>query len=137
MVAYHVGEHVLSHEAYMRALGASPDSIRYPGFSNDPLDAFRDLASDLEQFASEFTIGDASVLRAAAPIEAARQAEALRVMRAASAGDERNRAEAKRLFRAGDYARVVVLLDALQYPELMSPSEKKALALARRRASEG
>jgi len=41
----------------MRAqLGPSAGN-RYPGFSDDPLDAFRGLLHDLERYASDFLVG--------------------------------------------------------------------------------
>jgi hypothetical protein len=40
----------------MRALGCRKESA-YPGFSADPLDGFRRLASDLERFGDEFLKG--------------------------------------------------------------------------------
>ena len=44
----------LRHVDYMRALKARN---QYPGFSDDPLDGFRHLLHDLEQYASDFIDG--------------------------------------------------------------------------------
>jgi hypothetical protein len=57
MVSYSVSEHTLSHEDYMRSLGVY-GRHRYPGFAEDPLQAFRDLASDIEEFAQDWLLGD-------------------------------------------------------------------------------
>ena len=64
LVRYHVGPVTLSHEDYMRHTGHRSDA-KYPGFSTDPLDAFRGLAHDLEHFCGDFISGTgASVLTA-------------------------------------------------------------------------
>jgi hypothetical protein len=55
LVRYHVRKASVSHEAYMRELGVWAQ-CRYPGFSDNPMDAFHDLAHDL-QFAGDFLSG--------------------------------------------------------------------------------
>src|ERR1700688_2219268 len=57
LVRYHIGELSLSHEEYMSALVGPNGGNKYPGFSNDPIDAFRDLAYDLERFCRDFLSG--------------------------------------------------------------------------------
>jgi len=42
---------------------------------------------------------------------------------------------ARERFQAGDYERVVDLLGSLQYPDLLEPSERTRLEIARRRAA--
>lgn len=69
MVKYQIGDQSASHEAYMRELRAWQD-CRYPGFSQEPIVAFHDLAHDL-QFASDFTEGTGEVLIRASEREAA------------------------------------------------------------------
>jgi hypothetical protein len=56
-VVYRVGDRWLAHEDFMRVT-AGRGNHRYPGFSDDPLDAFRDLAADLNQFGGSFFTGD-------------------------------------------------------------------------------
>jgi hypothetical protein len=58
-VTYHFGKASLDHEAYMRALLGDAGGNRYPGFSDNPLDAFGDLAVDLQSFAGAFLSNDA------------------------------------------------------------------------------
>jgi hypothetical protein len=58
LVTYHCGETSLDHESYMHALLGTNGGNRYPGFSEDPLDAFRGLAYDLENFATAFLNGN-------------------------------------------------------------------------------
>ena len=55
LVTYHVGEASLSHTDYMRALKANN---QYPGYSHDPLAAFRHLSHDLEHYATDFLSGN-------------------------------------------------------------------------------
>ena len=57
MVSYHLGKASLSHDDFMLSVLGKPWASHYPGFSNDPLDGFRHLREDLEQFASDFLLG--------------------------------------------------------------------------------
>ncbi len=59
LVTYYFGSLSLTHEAYMRAILGPKGGNMYPGFSEEPLDAFRGLASDLETKAQAFLEGDA------------------------------------------------------------------------------
>jgi len=56
IAAYVARERLLLHPDYMAGLGAS-GAMRYPGFSSDPLDAFRRLRADLVRFARPFLAG--------------------------------------------------------------------------------
>jgi len=56
LVTYHIAELSLSHEDYMVHV-AGKGKYQYPGFSSDPLDGFKHLASDLENYASDFLSG--------------------------------------------------------------------------------
>jgi hypothetical protein len=64
MLSYAIGSNSASHGAYMRELGVL-QNCRYPGFSQDPLAAFEDLAHDLE-FAKDFVAGSGELLLRAA-----------------------------------------------------------------------
>jgi hypothetical protein len=57
MVSYHLGSHSMSHEDYMHAVLGKRHASKYPGFSNQPMDAFRDLLSDLKEHGSDFLDG--------------------------------------------------------------------------------
>jgi len=63
LVTYHVGELALSHEAYMEALLGRHGASRYPGFSADPIDGFRDLAADLQEHCMDFVVGPGDEFR--------------------------------------------------------------------------
>jgi len=56
LVTYHMAKLSLSHEDYMMHV-ATKGEFQYPGFSSDPLEGFKHLASDLENYASDFLTG--------------------------------------------------------------------------------
>src|SRR5262252_3101512 len=58
LVTYHFGEMALSHEEYMYALLGPKGGNKYPCFSDEPFEAFRGIAHDLEKFAIAFLTGD-------------------------------------------------------------------------------
>jgi hypothetical protein len=121
------------HEPYMRAVGVQPGENAYPGFSDDSLEAFRHLRTDLHRFGHDFLAGDASILIRAASEEASRRSELQRRQMASYTGDDADRRRARELFRAKDYVEVVSVLDALKYPEFMDDFERKILEVARRK----
>jgi hypothetical protein len=60
LVRYHVDGQNLTHEELVRAVRTTNgihEEGAYPGFSDDPLDAFRRLRGDLERFGRVFTSG--------------------------------------------------------------------------------
>lgn len=58
LVTYHFGQSCIDHESYMHVLLGDKRGSRFPGFSDDPLAAFRDLAHDIRNFAAAFLEGD-------------------------------------------------------------------------------
>ncbi len=58
LVTYHFGDVCIDHESCMRVVLGSKGGNKYPGFSRDPLDAFRDLAYDVRNFCAAFLEGD-------------------------------------------------------------------------------
>jgi hypothetical protein len=62
MVAYHLESRSISHEDYMCSVLGKHFASHYPGFSGDPLDAFRDLGLDLKEHGADFLEGSDSVL---------------------------------------------------------------------------
>lgn len=133
LVRYHWGSSNASHEFYVRELGRSAEA-RFPGFPDDPLAAFDDLAADLELVRADFLEGDGSALRRAAAAEEAVNERQMRELNAASVGDLRARAAAREAFRAQRYAEVVRHLESVGFPDLLSPVEQRLLELARARA---
>ena len=66
LVNYHVGSVSLSHEDYMWSVLGKRWASHYPGFSKDPLDGFRDLRRDLEEYgAALLSETDADFLKCA------------------------------------------------------------------------
>jgi hypothetical protein len=55
-----LGSLTLSHEDYLWSALGSRDQGQYPGFSDEPLDAFRHLARDIRAYCGAFISGDAS-----------------------------------------------------------------------------
>lgn len=64
LVRYHAGEESISHEDYMWAVTGRRWATEYPGFSADPLDGFRHLRADLEDYALVFLDGSDAELSA-------------------------------------------------------------------------
>lgn len=129
LVTYHAGAAAVSHEAYMAHLGVM-DRCRYPGFSDDPLQAFHDLAHDLG-FAADFLSGDASMLIAAAAAENTildAQRDAL------STGQHGELERMRENFWAGRYREVVDAYAKLSKPHLLTDAQVKMVELARKRA---
>ncbi|HEY1484210.1 MAG TPA: hypothetical protein VGF19_15870 [Candidatus Acidoferrum sp.] len=59
LVTYHYGDSSMTHTDYMTAVLEGTPGNKYPGFSSERLDAFRDLAFDIDNFAGAFLTGDA------------------------------------------------------------------------------
>ena len=57
LVTYHMGALAITHELYMHSLLGSRGGNKYPGFSDDPLEAFHGLAFDLKTFCADFLSG--------------------------------------------------------------------------------
>lgn len=56
LVTYHLAGREMSHQDFMTSLGVTDDA-RYPGFSEDPQEAFADLAHDLKYYGGDFLFG--------------------------------------------------------------------------------
>jgi len=132
LVRYHVDKASASHESYMRQLGVW-DRCQYPGFSDDPNDAFRGLGHDLG-FAQDFLTGSALILHQAAQREAAEEASQNAHQMTLNAGDRRKLDELRRRFRERRYPQVIELAGDLKYPDRMTSAELKMIEIARKRA---
>jgi hypothetical protein len=133
LVAYHIGSLSATHESYMHELLGVSGTHRYPGFSDDPLDGFRHLAHDIENFAGDFLTGSGEALARAALKEAEEKKAQHVVDMAHAVGDTKKREDARRLFRESNYKGVVELLESLSYPELMTEAERKYLEISKRK----
>ena len=67
LVTYHITlsqDRAITHEDYMWSVIGRRYASEYPGFGEDPLSGFRDLASDLSHYAGDFLKGsDTDFLR--------------------------------------------------------------------------
>jgi hypothetical protein len=57
LVAYWLGDRGISHEDYMRLVVPRGTRSAYPGYGEDPLAGFQQLASDLELYCHDFLAG--------------------------------------------------------------------------------
>jgi len=135
LVTYHLLVSSVSHLAYMRELLDDTGGNHYPNFSEDSLDAFRNLAYDLENFADDFLSGSGEILIKAATKEAEYITTQNKLDMASYVGDTNKREEARRLFREKQFQKVVENLESLIYPELLQESEKKILEISKKRCS--
>jgi hypothetical protein len=133
LVTYHAAGKKVSHKAYMRELGRWGNH-RYPGFSSGYLDDFHDLVHDL-RYSEDFLTGDARILVQAAENEATCDAQKSRHLMMHYVGDTRRLEELRSLFQEKRYSEVVALVDKIQYPELMSESQRRMIEIARKRVS--
>ncbi len=131
LILYHVRRWSASHETYMRELGVWP-KCRYPGFSENPLDAFHDLAHDLK-FAEDFLTERAASLKRASAMEHIRADSRKAQDMARYVGDVRKREQLRDSFREKSYGDVVKLATELKYPRLMTQSERRMIEIARKR----
>lgn len=132
LVTYHVGTLHARHETYMKELGVS-GRTRYPGFSNDPLDGFRDLAHDL-QFATDFLSGAADILRSAAQREGAEDQQRSKELMTGYVGDTHALEQMQLLFRAGNYKKVLSVFAKLRFPERLTNAQRRMVEVSRDRA---
>jgi hypothetical protein len=133
LVTYHLGNHRASHEAYMRELGVL-DKNRYPGFSSQHLQSFRDLAHDLS-FASDFVSGDASVLVAAAVKDAETIDRHSKELMSGYVGDTAQLEKMRDLFHQGRYVDVLAGFAKLKYPDRLTNAQQEMVRIAHERTS--
>ena len=131
VVTYRDGDDIVSHAGYMSHLAVKEAS--YPGFSDDPLDGFRHLLFDLERFGDDFLAGDAGLMRAAAAAERSRIKQRGRELMISYSGDASTKSRARALFREGRYREVRELYRTLEFPERLSPAERKMFETAETR----
>ena len=130
-VRYHVGRATALHEPYMRALGVW-EQCRYPGFSTEPQQVFRDLAHDLT-FAADFVSGNASILTASSQAEKITQDCEAERLRAGYTGQNRELEKMRLDFKAGRYKEVIAAFDQLPLPHLLTDAQLKLVHLSRAR----
>ncbi len=133
LVSQRIGDVVVMHDDFMRAL-VGPSGGRYPGASDsDPLDGFHRLLSDLQSHGGHFLRGSARKWRAVAeralldPRRFTITHEFLQL--------EDARRDARSAFAAHEFAKVVALYEPLE--SALMPAERRRLDIARERVRTG
>lgn len=133
LVTYHLGTDHIGHRDLMRALGHVKDAA-YPGYSEDPLAAFRDLRTDLERFGADFLTGPGDSIKHAAREATIRDALQLTSLQADYAGDSGRRERARGFFHEGKYSEAGAEFRGVTYPDLLTESERRMWHLAEDRS---
>jgi len=128
LISYRVGGWSLSHEQYIDLLGRHGEN-KYPGYSEDPLEAFSDLLYDLKYLLNDFTENNATLFCSKAPgkiaeLEREREIRQLEDMKHYT-GDMANIIKAREEFYHGNYDKVALIRQQLRHPELLTPVEEK------------
>ena len=131
LVRYHVGTESASHDYYMREIGVL-ERCHYPGFSEDPREAFLGLTHDLA-FVDDFLTGTGALLRQAAMRESSDNAARGADLMAGYVGDKRKVENLRSCFQQGKYEDALAEFNSLKYPERLSEPERKMVELARKR----
>jgi hypothetical protein len=132
LVSQRIDDLVVMHDDFMRAL-LGPKGGRYPGNSDDPLDAFRLLRMDLELHCGDFLKGGGRKWRSVAE-------EALLDPRRFTITHEflqleDTRRDARSAFANREFAKAVALYSGIE-AQLM-PAEARRLEIARARVQRG
>jgi hypothetical protein len=131
LVRFHVGARSAFHETYMRELGVWHRCL-YPGFADDPLKAFDELAHDLN-LADDLLSGTAEVLLRAANKEQDDELTRHQDLLAEFAGDKRNLELLHTRFQEKRYKEVLSIARSLKYPSRMASSDHKMVEVARKK----
>lgn len=132
LVSYFVGDLALSHQDYVDLLSKHGQN-KYPNFSDNPQDAFHCLLWDLQHLLNDFTENNAVIFKEKAPKRINEIKQQQKIINQADkkiySGDQRLIDQAKAEFKKGNYLQVDKLRQQLQYPELLSATEKKLFEL--------
>jgi hypothetical protein len=132
LVSQRIGNLVVMHDDFMRALLGAKGG-RYPGNSDDPLDAFRLLRMDLELHCKDFLKGNGREWRSVA------EAALLDPRRFTITHEflqlEDTRRDARSAFAGREFAKAVALYTGIEN-DLM-PAERRRLQIARERVQRG
>lgn len=135
-VIYSIREFYVEHTFYAEALGVNA-LAQYPSFTDDSVSGYPALLHDLQTvLAPFFTVPKQDFIAIASRyIEQQRQKHAHDTLdlNYRSVQEPRLKAQARELFFKGRYQEVVRLESQIQFPELLSNSERQLFALARKR----
>ncbi|QQS52457.1 MAG: hypothetical protein IPM71_06910 [Bacteroidota bacterium] len=132
LVSYKINDLILSHEDYIDLVDKHGQN-KYPNFSDDPLDAFRCLLIDLKDLLNDFTENNAIIFRQKASdkiidLNKIRDSKNNSDKKIYS-GDQRIIDQIRIEFKAGNFLQVDKLKYQIQYPDLLTATEKKLLEI--------
>jgi len=135
IVTFGVDQQIVPHEDYISFLGVADRSKLLWTPLTSGLDRYQALRSDIETLCADFTIGDASMLIAAAKDFADRMKEKGIQLNAEAVGDLDKRRLARDAFKRERYTQVIELINSIAYPELLTGSETRMVDIARTRSA--
>ena len=135
-VLYAIRKFSVEHSEYTKALGVS-SAAQFPSFADDSISGYPALLHDLQTVLSPFFTGPEKDFIAIASryMEQQRQQDArdTRELSYHSTQEPRLKARARELFFQGRYEEVGHLGSQIRFPELLTDSERRIVALARKR----
>jgi hypothetical protein len=135
-VIYSIGEFSVEHTFYIQALGLT-SAAQFPCYADDSISGYPALLHDIENLLTPF-FGDPEdhfIAVAKEYVQAQQQQceDGNRHLTYHATGEGRLKAHARELFRKGNYAEVVQIESQIRFPNLLTDSERKIFALARKR----
>ena len=135
-VIYSIRAFSVEHTYYVQALGLTA-AARFPCFADDSTSGYPALLHDLETLLSLFFVGSEGDFIALAKdyIKAQQNQREYddRILSYHATGEDRLKAQVRKLFRQGSYDQVVKMESQIRFPELLTDSERRIFALARKR----
>jgi hypothetical protein len=135
-VIYFIREFSVEHSFYIQALSLT-DAAQFPCFADDSISGYPALLHDLENLLSPYFVGseDDFITIAKDYMQVQRQQleDDRRNLTYHATGEDRLKGHARELFRKGRYSEVVRIQSQIRFPDLLTNSERKLFALARKR----
>jgi len=135
-VIYRIRDFSVEHTFYIQALGKTA-AAQFPCFVDDSISGYPSLLHDLENLLSPFFVGSENDFIAIAndyiQMEQRRHQDDSHNLTYHATGEDRLKAHARELFRQGRYDEVAQIESQIKFPELLTESERKIFALAKRR----
>jgi hypothetical protein len=135
-VIYSIRKFSVEHTSYIQALVLTT-AAQFPCFGDDSISGYPALLHDLENLLSSFFVGseDDFIAIAKTYMQAQQQQQEIdrRKLTYHATGEDRLKVQARELFREGRYSEVVRIEAQIRFPDLLTDSERKIFALARKR----
>ena len=133
---YSIRELSVEHTFYIQALGLTA-SARFPCFADDSISGYPALLHDIENLLSPFFAGREHDFSAIASkymrAQQQQHQDDSRNLSYRASGEDRLKAQARELFQEGRFKEVVKIETQIRFPDLLTESERKIFALARKR----